>query len=173
MTPKLIQVEPYPVAKKMKEIDTLQALMDKVMVAGDPAFLCLSSEELSLMYTLAYHLYENGKYLDSKRIFRFLTICEPFDRRYWMGLAASYLLLKDYAGALECYSVAAVQEPNDPYVHLHAADCFFALGQIETGVRTLDSAIAAAKVSNANTLLMQLEDMRQAWRGRSAKASGE
>lgn len=166
---KQIRVEPYQAARKMEEIDTIQALLDKAMAAGGPAVLSLSSEELKLLYTLAYHLYDNGKYPDSKRIFRFLTICEPFDRRYWMGLAASYLLLKDYAAAAECYSVAAVQDPNDPFVHLHAADCFFAQGQIETGVRALESAIAAAKTTNAESLLIQLENMHQAWSMPSAK----
>lgn len=154
----------------MEEFEALQALVDKVMATEGPSLFRLSAEQLSLLYTLAYHLYENGKCVDSKRIFRFLTICEPFDRRYWMGLAASYLLLKDYSGALECYSVAAVQEPNDPYVHLYAADCFFAQGQIETGIRTLESAITAAKKSNSNSLLVQLENMHQAWNRRSAKA---
>jgi len=122
-----------------------------------------------LLYTLAYHLYESGKYEDSKQIFRFLTICEPLDRRFWLGLAACYQLLKDYSGAIECYSVAAVQEPNDPSVHLHAADCFFAQGQTKTGVRTLESAITAAKRSGVTSLLMQLENMRQAWNDQSAK----
>ncbi|MBA3816248.1 MAG: SycD/LcrH family type III secretion system chaperone [Parachlamydiaceae bacterium] len=153
----------------MNEAEMLQALVDKATAADGPNFFGLSAEEGSLLYTLAYHLYESGKYEDSKQIFRFLTICEPFDRRFWLGLAASYQLLKDYAEAIECYSVAAVQEPNDPYVHLHAADCFFAQSQMKTGVRTLESAITAARNSNATSLLMQLENMRKAWNDRSAK----
>lgn len=158
----------------MEKAETLQTLMDKVTAVekmDGSRSLSLSAEECALLYTLAYHLYENGKYIDSQRIFRFLTICEPFDRRYWMGLAASYLLLKNYAGALECYSVAAVQGPHDPYVHLYAADCFFAQGQIGMGVRTLESAIAAAKISNENSLLMQLENIRDAWKDRAAQTS--
>lgn len=157
----------------MEKAETLQGLMEKVTAAemDSTRFLSLSAEEASLLYTLAYHLYENGKYIDSQRIFRFLTICEPFNRRYWMGLGGSYQMLKNYAGALECYSVAAVQEPNDPYVHLYAADCFFAQGQIEMGVQTLESAITAAKLSKENPLLMQLENMRYAWKDRAAKAS--
>lgn len=126
----------------------------------------LSTETLSTLYAIAYDLYEKGKTVDSKQIFRFLTLLDPFDRRYWMGLAASYQVLKDYQTALETYSIAAIQEPNDPYVHLYAADCLFALGQNKKAVQTLESAITVAEKANDASLISQLQYMHESWTGK-------
>lgn len=136
---------------------------------GVPSFLQLSSEGLATLYSLGYYLYEHGKYSDAEHVFRFLTISEPFDRRYWMGLAGSYQMMKDYPAALECYSVAAVQDPNDPYVHLHAADCFFASGQSLKAVQALESAIAVARKKNDDRLCSQLQLMHASWTEQSSK----
>lgn len=154
----------------MEEMRALESIVDEVLATHNPSVFQLSADQLLLMYSSAYHLYGHGKYIDSKRLFRFLTICEPFDRRYWMGLAASLLQIKDYKGSLECYSVAAIQDPDDPYVHLYAADCLFALKKVKEGIRTLESAIAAAKKSDLHlTLLKQLENMHHAWIKKAAQ----
>lgn len=144
-----------------------QSLLDQInhyiSEGGTEKFPDLSNDAISTLYSLAYYLYENGKYTDSKQVFRFLSVMDPFDKRYWMGLGACYQMLKDYKGALECYSVAAIQEPNDPYVHLYAADCFFATGDHQKGIKTLESAIAVTDESKCQSLLSQLKCMHHSW----------
>jgi type III secretion system low calcium response chaperone LcrH/SycD len=148
-------------AEEISEL--LKKLMGNVESEEAANILQLSQESLSTLYSLAYYLYENGKFVDAKSVFRFLTLSDAFDRRYWMGLAASYQMLKDYPAALECYSLAAVQNPDDPYVHLHAADCFFAGGESLKAVKTLESAIAAAKKKKDEELCSQLLLMHASW----------
>lgn len=144
-------------------------LLDETCGGNVENLLEFSPDALSTLYSLAFHLYQNGKHHDSKQVFRFLTLSDPLERRYWMGLASSYQMLKDYRSALECYSIAAVQDPNDPYVHLHAADCLFATGQIHTAIKTLESAIAVAERINNAALLTQLKYMHSSWTGRKQK----
>lgn len=131
----------------------------------------LSEESLSALYAMAYELYRNGKYEDAKGFFRFLTIANTFECRFWIGLGACYQMLKDYAGAIECYSVAAVQNPDDPYVHFYAAECFFHGGDSAKAIKTLESAlIVAKKTSEHCDLIPKLQLLYDTW---SKKINGE
>lgn len=123
-----------------------------------------SSDSLSTLYAMAYELYRNGKYEDAKGFFRFLTLVDSFERKYWMGLAACYQMLKGYAEAIECYSAAAIQDPSDPYVHWHAADCFFHSGNLTDANQALDSALTTAKANESYAALIpKLSLISDAW----------
>jgi type III secretion system low calcium response chaperone LcrH/SycD len=130
----------------------------------------LSDEALNVLYAMAYALYEKGRYQEAKHFFHLLTLSNAHERKYWMGLAASCQMLKEYAKALEFYGVAAIQDPVDPYVHLHAAGCCFANGQNDRGVSAIEAAEKVATLSNKHErLLGQLKMMRQAWSSNKSK----
>jgi len=123
-----------------------------------------SDDEIAALYALAFEMYRNGKYSEAMPFFRFLTILSPDDRKYWMGLGACYQMQKRYQAAIECYSVAAVQNPNDPIVHWHAANCFFDDGKLDIAIKTLDSALTVAKISSKDeSFVPQLELVRSRW----------
>lgn len=129
----------------------------------------LSDESIAALYTIAYELYRNSKWEEAKKVFLFLTHAEPLERKHWMGLAASTQMLKDFAAAIEYYSVAAIQDPNDPYVHWHAAECFFALNDTSKAKIALESALTVAKNDQKHhTLLSQLELIQQTWNATAA-----
>lgn len=131
-----------------------------------------SSDSLSALYAMAYELYRNGKYEDAKGFFRFLTLANSFERTYWMGLAACYQMLKAYAEAIECYSAAAIQDPSDPYVHWHAADCFFHSGHLTQANEALESAMLTAKENKAYAALIpKLTLISETWSNLSKGAS--
>lgn len=119
---------------------------------------------MSYLYTTGYGLYKNGKYSDARDFFRFITLSDPTDRRSWIGLGASYQMMKLYKESIECYSVAAMQNPNDPYVHLYAAECFHYLGEKTRSVATLDSAISIAESTQASKdLVAKIKYLRGRW----------
>lgn len=123
-----------------------------------------SSDSLEALYGTAFELYRNGKYEDAADVFRFLTLSNSFERKYWIGLAACHQMNKHYAEAIECYSIAAIQDPTDPYAHLHAAECFFHMGQKTKAKEALASAAATAKDSPVHAALMpKLELLHAVW----------
>lgn len=144
-----------------------QALISsiKALLEAQPGTLPqLSPEVLSTLYGMAYQFYRNGKYDEAKQFFRFLTHANTHDRRFWMGLAASLHMLKEHAAAIECYSVAAIQNPDDPYTHWHAAECFFALGNQPEAIIALESALAVARNDEKHyPLVVQLELIKKTW----------
>lgn len=124
----------------------------------------LPEDSLSALYSMAFELYRNGKYEDARGFFRFLTLVDSFDRRYWMGLAACYQMLKCYPEAIECYSAAAIQDSTDPYVHWHAADCFFHSGKLVEAKQALESAMITAQEDDIyKALIPKLTLITEAW----------
>jgi type III secretion low calcium response chaperone LcrH/SycD len=113
---------------------------------------------------MAYELYKNGKYAESKDVFRFLTLADYNDRRYWMGLGACHQMSKDYTPAIESYSVAAIQNPKDPYVHFYAAECFRNSGDVDLALKTLDTAISVAEKSKDHaSFAIKLKHLHETW----------
>lgn len=146
-------------------------LLEHIAHLDDASSLDLSKDALTALYSMGYTLYQQGKYSDARPFFRLLTMVDSFDCRYWMGLAACHQKLKDYLQAVEYYSVAALQGHQNPYVHFHAAECYFGAGLPEKGLQALDSAIEAAKNSPGHeSLLAQLRLIQASWSG---KPTGE
>lgn len=142
--------------------EILQGILDKHEIKqGLPK---LSPESIEGLYSLAYQYYECGKYPESSKFFRFLTLIGTQEKKHWMGLGASLKMQKDYEQAVQAYSVAAVLDPKDPYIHVWAADCLFAMNQIEKGLKGINTAIKMAKMKKAyHPLLPELELIREAW----------
>jgi|YelNatPaOPRAMG01_1025707.scaffolds.fasta_scaffold01323_32 type III secretion system low calcium response chaperone LcrH/SycD len=88
-----------------------------------------SDQQMEAIYSLAFNLYQNGKYKDAIEVFTWLGIMNPFVSKYWMGLGASLQMAKDFSNALNAYAVAAItSKPEDPIPHLHAGECYLGLG---------------------------------------------
>ena len=119
----------------------------------------LTPETLEAFYGFGYGLYESGQYENAMHYFRFLTLTDTQNRKHWMGLGASYQMLKEYERALQCYGYAALLDENDPNAHFHAAECFFANNQVEPGNQALSSAktVALREPEKYRALLARIE----------------
>lgn len=118
----------------------------------------LSQDAIDALYAFGFTFYEGGQYEKAMHFFRILTLVDIDSRKNWMGLGASYQMLGEHAKALESFGCAATLDPKDPMAHLHAAECFRALGLEEQAKDALESAEAAAKMdaSRHKTLLARL-----------------
>lgn len=120
----------------------------------------LSEEAAKALYSVAYNSYQSGNYADAAAFFRLLTQQSTDHRAAWMGLGASLQMLKNYAEAIAAYGCAAVLNENDPYVHLHAAECFHALKDSAKALQALDAALAC---ESKPELQEQLTLLRTLW----------
>ena len=105
----------------------------------------LSEDSIEILYQMGYQLYRNGKYSDAEDCFKLLSAYRLEDRRVWMGLGATYQMQQKYPEAIECYSVAALQDPNEPYVHWYAAQCLHAVENHPKALEAIRSALHVAK----------------------------
>jgi type III secretion system low calcium response chaperone LcrH/SycD len=91
----------------------------------------LSEKDMEAIYSIGYSYYNNAKYAKALDIFRFLCFYDHLERRWWMGLGATQQMMQDFEAAVNAYRYAALLDVEDPTAHLHAADCFMAVGNHE------------------------------------------
>jgi secretion system chaperone SscA len=117
------------------------------------------------LYTVAYQLYRDQHYTDASYFFRFLLLSNPKESKYWKGLGACLQMTSEYQQALNCYICCQLLDKDqpDPYMYLHAADCYFALGQIEHGLKALDAAHLGAQEKMDTQVMNHVILMKEMW----------
>lgn len=130
-----------------------------------------SGQSLEALYHFAYTHYKQGKYEDAVALFRFLTVTDTHTRKHWMGLGASLQMQRNYGEAIKAYELAAALDAADPYVHIYAAECFFAQRLTKDGLFALDCAERALKLQKEQdqNLLAHIKLMRRAWNKKKTK----
>ncbi|VTU27124.1 Chaperone protein IpgC [Variovorax sp. PBS-H4] len=119
-----------------------------------------SPEVQKAMYHLGYTNYSQGKYTEAMRFFGFLVICDHWDRRYHMGMAACLQMQQQHADALKYYSIASILDLTDPAPVMHIAECHLARGERPQARKALDYAIVQARAhAHHNHHVPRLEAM--------------
>lgn len=96
------------------------------------------------LYSQAYRLYNTGKYDDAIELFRILTMCDPTESKFAMGLAACFHLLKDFKSAVGTYMLCSMMEPENPVPHFHASDCYLKMNDKVSALIALEMAVTRA-----------------------------
>lgn len=118
----------------------------------------------SQLYATAYAQYNNGHFNDAARAFLVLTLTKADNPHYWMGLGATYQMLKKYHDALSSYAIAGGLNSENPYVHYHAAECLFSIKEKKQGLSALTSAESAAhNKPEYRELLLRIAVLRELW----------
>lgn len=97
-------------------------------------------EDTHVLYELAFNLYRIKDFPQAEIVFRKLCVMAPFETSHWQGLASSLQMQHRFTEALTPWGMAAFIEPKNAKPHLHAAECLFALGQIEQCQQALTAA---------------------------------
>lgn len=125
----------------------------------------MTPEKVLEVYHIAYRLYRDQRYEEAVHFFRLLTIANPFDGRYWKGLGACLQMQKQYEEAINCYVCTQILNRHtlDPYLFVHAADCYFAVGKKEEGLKALNGAQWSAGEQGDQQVLNHVALMRERW----------
>lgn len=132
---------------------------------GDP-FAQTSEEKIKELYAFAYSFYREKQYEEANPFFRFLVLCRPSEAKYWKGFAACLQMQREYEEAINCYLYAQMlnQDKPDPYLYVHAADCYLALKRVESGLKALEAARISAEDIQDQRVLRHVALMRDLWR---------
>lgn len=104
--------------------------------------LCgMSNKVLEAFYQAAKHIYEHQHYDDAVDLFSVLTLFNPKEPVFWLGLGNSEYFCQNYEPALIAYSMAALANPTDPYSHVYSSRCYEAIKDIENAIGALELAI--------------------------------
>lgn len=128
--------------------------------------LLLDRKHIHDIHSMAYVYYRNQHYREADALFRILVISDPKNHKYWKGLGAAMQMEKNYKGALDCYQRVdkLLNHQSDAYIDIHCADCYFALGQIAEGLKTLHSAKKKALKTSDRKVLRHVAFMCERWK---------
>ena len=138
--------------------------------ASDTLLTSLSGDRIEEAHRMAYVYYQNKHYREADALYRLLVAACPQNHIYWKGLGACLKMKNNYKDALNCYrcAQALLKDQPDPYLEVHAADCYFALKQIEQGLKALDRAKLIAMKQNDQAILQHVSFMRERWKKQKA-----
>ena len=123
------------------------------------------SEKVERLYAMAYGLYGSKHYTDASYFFRMLLVANPRETKYWKGLGACLHMNGEHQEAINCYVCAQLltKDQPDPMLYIHAADCYFATGQIDAGIKALDGALLSAQEKMDEKIVHHVELMKEMW----------
>ena len=125
----------------------LQAMVAHLSVGGTLGDLRgLDDSHYEAIYSAGYAQYNAGRYDQAEHVFQFLTINNPYDRRFPMALGSVKQVKGNYADAIGYYGMASVLDMMDPVPLFHCAECLAALGRVDDALEALGFVIR-----NANT----------------------
>lgn len=101
----------------------------------------LSDDAMEAIYSVAYNLYQGGKYEEAQKVFQFLCFYDHFNRKYYMGLGACQQMQKQYDNAIEIFSFATVLDSDDPRPMICIGDCHLAKGDKEKARMSYETSI--------------------------------
>ena len=108
----------------------------------------LSDEEMEAIYAMGVNFYKAGNYADAEKVFRFLTLFDHLNSRYWTGLGSLRQVQRQFAAAIEAYRFASFLDLENPKPMYYAAECHLALGQKDEARAALDAlALPAERIA--------------------------
>lgn len=103
-----------------------------------------SDNLLATQYKTAYDLYQTADFKNASAAFSYLTMIDPYEYTYWMGLALSKQSDRQIEEAIVAYTVAEAIDPTQPIPHLHLAQCYWAITQKDLAIKHLRKTIKTA-----------------------------
>ena len=91
----------------------------------------ITPDQLESMYAAAHTLYEQSRFDKAAKIFQTLCLLNHQQTKYFIGLGACMQMQKRFEVAIQAYAYAGLFEPQNPALHLNAAECLLALNQLK------------------------------------------
>jgi type III secretion system low calcium response chaperone LcrH/SycD len=83
-----------------------------------------SKDQLELLYSHGYQLFQSGKYNNALTFFKQLRELDPTSYRYAYSIAVTYHHMKDFEKATSYYLASMNLSPNEPEPYFYLFDCF-------------------------------------------------
>lgn len=103
-----------------------------------------SDQTLANFYKAAYALFEEKRYEDATHAFLFLTVLNPYNHDFWVGLGMSLQMTHEYERAIDAYELAALADISSPVPYFYLAKCLFAIHDRTSALQALELALETA-----------------------------
>lgn len=121
----------------LEMIEMLNQLKEKIKDNRDLSPEQYLERDVKTLYSIAHKHYSIDNFIDAEPLFINLVIARPLEKIYWKGLASSKQMLKNYEGALACWGMIALLDPNDLSAHIFGAECLVQLKALDEAAQAL------------------------------------
>ena len=143
----LIQTLPQEMQAKTNE--TFEALQEGASF-GD--IYGIEHRKLEMVYSVAHTYYKNRKYEDALKMFRFLTLMDHSNQKYWLGFASTHQMMQDFEKAVEAYGYATLLDIANPKPQLQAGYCLLQLKKYEEARNALEGVLLIDDIDDKTRL---------------------
>jgi len=140
----------------MDFISELEELKDLLEVSGGKPY---SKRERETIYSSAFGKYATGDYEEAADSFTHLILHDPYDSRFWKGLAASRQMQRKYQAALHAWAAFALVSGHSPEGHFHAAECYLSMGEIKEAEKALK--LAEKHVKHTDPMAQKVHSLQE------------
>lgn len=121
----------------------------------------ISNEEMEAIYAMGVNFYKAGNYEDAEKVFKFLTMYDHLNSRYWTAMGSLRQVQRKFAEAVEAYRFASFLDLENPKPMYYAAECLLALGQKPAALEALAALQKyAPKTDKGRTFLAKGEALK-------------
>ena len=120
-------MEATPDARLEQLLEDLQAHFRQGGTLGD--LQGFEDKDYEAIYAVGHGLYMQGKNEEAAKVFGFLMMHNPYDRRFPIAMGAAQQMLGKFADAIGFYALGIVLDMNDPVPLFHTAECLAASGE--------------------------------------------
>jgi type III secretion system low calcium response chaperone LcrH/SycD len=124
-------------------ITVIDAFLNKGLALQD--LKGIPDASMEAVYGMAYNLYNGGRFQDAETLFKYLTVLNHWEKKYWMGLGGARQVLGNYQEAIEAYAMATLIDMMNPMPHFQAAICHLGLGNIQEAQVALECVLEVVK----------------------------
>ena len=131
----------------------------------------ITDEQFEAIYATAYRLYGMEQYADAAKVFAYLGMADPYDRRYTLGLGASEQMLKKWDEAIAAYTLCIALDVEDPVPAFHMAECVAGKGDLADAQTLLAEVVQRCKAPEHQALKQKADAMLKLMALRAARTA--
>lgn len=145
--------------KQLFPIDQLATQFTELLAKGGNMGMVYdyNKEDYDLLYALGHGMYTQGRYADAVKVFGYLNVMDPFERRFVNAYAASLKMINQPAEAMKFYGMVSAMDMRDPLPTFHICDCMIAIGMVDEARSGLSIVVSQCQTPEQEPLKLRAQ----------------
>lgn len=120
----------------------------------------MTDTDMEVMFLAASRYFHQQRYQEASDAFLFLTFLNPYVAKTWLALGEALKMCTEYARAVEAYTMASLNDCEDPRAYFHAAACLLQIGELQKAQDRLKlCALYAQEAPGFHSLVASSEEL--------------
>lgn len=119
----------------------------------------LNQDDYDSLYLLGHTMYTQCRYKDAMKVFGYLNVMDPYERRFANGYASSLQMMGQHEEAFKYYGMVSAMDMRDPVPTFHMCECMIAMGMLVEAASGLGIVVSQCKTPEQSALKLRAQAM--------------